>query len=140
MRKEDMSTAAILLEAITIIAGLVYIGLQVYYGIFFHIPAYKLVMNILMMLLVYAGLSMLSVYPERINRLDALACKGRVRAYSLRMIRLVKFIFVVGLLIPCVFDAMGMEIQSACSLLIIGLIIIVAVYYEYRIISELKKR
>ena len=56
------------------------------------------------------------------------------------MIRFIKFVFVAGLLVPCVCDAAGYEILSAYSLIVIGIIIVMAVYYEVRILSEIKKR
>ena len=51
---------------------------------------------------------------------------------------LVKFIFTAGLLVPCVFDVLGIGIRDAYSLIMVGLIIVVSVYYEYRIITELR--
>lgn len=139
MRKEDMSVLAVLLEAIVIILGLIYIGLQVFYGIYYHVMPFKLILNLLVMILVYAGLSLLSVYPERLNSIPPELCKGKVRTYSLWMIRLVKAVFVVSLLIPCVFDALGVEIQSVYSLIVIGLIVVIAGYCEYQIITEIRK-
>lgn len=138
MRKEDMNVPALILEAIDIIFGLAYIGLQIFYGLYYSIPAYKFVCNVLAMLLVYIGLSILSNYPERLNRIPAEICVGKVRVYSLRIIRIVKFIFVTGLLIPCIFDAIGHQIKNTYSLIVIGMVLIIAVYYEYRLIKELK--
>ena len=69
MRREDLSVSAIFLEAIEIIFGIIYIGLQIYYGLYYHITPYKFIMNLLAMILVYLGLSLLSCYPERINNI-----------------------------------------------------------------------
>lgn len=140
MRKEDMSALALFLEAIVIILGFIYIGLQVFYGLYYHIAPYKFILNLLAMILVYAGLSLLSMYPERLNSIPTELCKGKIRTYSLWMLRLVKAIFVISLLIPCVFDALGIGISSVYSLIVIGLIVIIAGYCEYQILTELKKK
>ena len=138
MKKDDLSVTALLLEAIVIILGVAYIGLQIYYGIYYHVPIYKYVINIFLMVLLYLGLTILSNYPERINHIPQELCVGAVRKYSLWLVRLVKFIFVCGLLIPSLCDAFGIAIQSAYSLIIIGLFIIVSVFCEWKIITELK--
>ena len=138
MRREDVSVVALLLEAIDLILGLVYIGLQIFYGLYYHVPAYKFILNLLAMILVYAGLTLLALYPEKINSIPRQVCQGTIRKYSLWMVRLVKTIFVVSLLVPCVFDAMGVGIRSVYSIIVIGLILVVAGYCEYRIIQELK--
>ena len=140
MRKEDLSVAALFLESITIILGIVYMGLQIFYGFYYHVPPYKFILNLLVMILVYAGLTLLSMYPEKINSIPRQVCKGRVRKYSLWMVRLIKAIFVVSLLIPSVFDVIGIGIQSVYSLIVIGLILVVAGYCEYHIIQEFKNR
>lgn len=138
MKKQDLTTPAIIMEAMEIILGLVYIGLQIFYGITFHVKAYTFILNILTMILVYSGLTLLSNYPEKINRIPAEMCVGNIRRYSLWMIRLEKFIFVVTLLIPCVFDVAGIEILNTYSLIVIGLMIIIGIYFEYKIIKELR--
>lgn len=140
MRKQDMTVVSALVEAICIILGFVYIGLQIFYGITFHIKAYTFILNVLTMILVYAGLSMLSMYPERVNRIEPERCVGNVRTYSLWMVRAVKLIFIVGLLVPSVCDAAGFEILSSYSLIVIGTIILVSVYCEYKILSELRNQ
>ena len=99
MRKEDLTVPAIIAEAIEIIVGLIYIGLQIYYGLSNHVPPYKFICNIVGLLLVYAGLTILSNHPEQVNRLKTEVCVGKVRKYTLRMLRLIKFVFVVGLMV-----------------------------------------
>ena len=138
MRKEDLSVVALLLEAVDLILGLVYIGLQIFYGLYYHVPPYKFILNLLAMVLVYAGLTLLSMNPERINSIPKEICQGTIRKYSLWMVRLIKAIFVVSLLIPSVFDVIGIGIRSVYSLIVIGLILVVAGYCEYHIIQELK--
>lgn len=139
MRKKDLTVPSLLLEAVDIVLLFIYIGLQIYYTITFSIPPYKMILNMLIMLLVYAGFTVLSIFPERLNHIPVEVCTGRIRKYSLRMIRLVKFVFILGLLIPCVFDALRIRINNAYSLIIIGMILVIAVFYEYRIIKEFKE-
>ena len=139
MRREDMTVPVLLMESVTFILALIYIGLQIFYGFYYHVEIYKFLMNVFAMLLVYAGLTVLCVYPERINRLPAEAFTPKIRKLPLRMIRLVKFIFVAGILVPCAFDALGIEILDATSLIVIGLILIVVIYYEGCIIRILRK-
>ena len=79
MRKEDLTVPAIIAEAIEIIVGLIYIGLQIYYGLSNHVPPYKFICNIVGLLLVYAGLTILSNHPEQVNRLKTEVCVGKVR-------------------------------------------------------------
>lgn len=138
MRREDWSVPALLAEAVCILLEFMYIGLQIYYGVSYHVPPYKFLLNIAATVLIYAALTLLSVYPERINRLPAKLCEGRVRVLSIRMVRLIKCVFAAGLMIPCVCDAAGMQIREAYSLIVMGLILIIAVYYEARILQELR--
>ncbi len=140
MRKEDMSVAAALLEAATMILGVCYLVLQVYYGMRFHLAPSKFIMNILAEILVYAALMMLQFYPERVNRLTSEMFTLDIRKLTIRMLRLIKFVFVAGLLVPSVFDCMGVSIYSAASLVVIVLIAVIAVYYEMRIYRILKDR
>ena len=90
MRKRDMTFASAVLEAIDAILALAYIGLQIYYGVCYHIQVFKFVANILV------------------------------------------------LLVPCVCDAFGIAIRDVYSFIMIGLILVVTAYYEYRIFQEIK--
>lgn len=139
MRKEDMTVPVLLLEAVTFLLALIYIGLQIFYGLFYHVGVLHFLMNVFAMILVYAGLTVLCMYPERINKLPAEAFTPAIRKLTLRMLRFVKFIFVAGILVPCVFDAVGVEILDATSLIVIGLILVVVIYYEGSIIQRLRK-
>lgn len=140
MRREDWPVSALLAEAVCILLEMAYIGLQIYYGVAFHVPPYKFLLNIAATVLVYAALTLLAVYPERINRLPEALCTGRVRKLSIRLVRVVKFVFVAGLMVPCVCDAAGIQIQEAYSIIVMGLMLLPAVYYEVRIIQELRNR
>lgn len=140
MRKEDLTVPAILAEAVILILGITYTGMQIYYGITYHIAPVQFICNILGIILVYAGLSVLSCYPEKINRLPEEVCTGKIRTCSIRMVRLVKMIFVVGLMIPCVADVLGTEIRDAFSLVVILAILLTVIFYEAVIIREIRKR
>ena len=48
-----MTFASAVLEAIDALLALAYIGLQIYYGVCYHIQVFKFVANILVLLLVY---------------------------------------------------------------------------------------
>ena len=111
MRKRDMTFASAVLEAIDAILALAYIGLQIYYGV---------------------------CYPEKLNHIAAELCVGNIRKYSLRLLTFVKLVFTAGLLVPCVCDAFGIAIRDVYSLIMIGLILVVTAYYEYRIFQEIK--
>lgn len=138
MRKEDLSVPALLMEAVELILGIVYIGLQIYYGIMYHVSPARYIGNIACLLLLYLLLTILSCHPEKIHRIPEQMCVGEVRKLSIRMVRLVKLIFVVGLLIPCVCDTLGITVKEAYSLLVIGTILIVSVYYEVRILKIMR--
>lgn len=140
MRREDWSVPALLAEAVCILLELAYIGLQIYYGVSYHVAPYKFITNIAATVLLYAALTLLAVYPERINRLPAETCTGRVRVLSMRMVRLIKCVFVAGLMFPCVCDVLGIQTKDAYSIIVMGLILVIAVYYEARILQELGKR
>ena len=135
MKKGNTSIPAVVAETICAISGMAYIGLQIYYGIAYHAAVLNLIMNLLVAVLVYAGLTLLLVYPEKINGLLPEQCTGKIRVYSVRMVRLVKLVFTASLLIPCISDALGHEMRPGYSLIVIGILLFIAGYYEYRIIK-----
>ena len=61
MKKEDWSVPALLAEAVSILLELVYIGLQIYYGVMYHVEPYKFLLNIVVTLLVYIALTLLAI-------------------------------------------------------------------------------
>lgn len=139
MKKEDLTIPAILAESVEIIVGLIYIGLQIYYGLVYHVPPYKFICNMVGLILVYVALTILSNHPERVNHLAPEVCVGDVRKYSLRMLRLIKLVFVVGLMIPCIGDVIGTELKDGYSLVVIGAIVAIAAFYEYKILLAIRK-
>jgi uncharacterized membrane protein len=138
MRKEDWNLAAVIAEAVGILLLVAYLAIQIYYGIYYHIAAYKFVCNIVGVVLIYVGLGLLSTMPEKIHRIPPEACVGKIRKYSIRMLRIIKLVFIAGLMIPCVADAMGIEIRDAYSLFVMGAILVVTFFYEGRIIRCLQ--
>lgn len=139
MKKNEMTWQMMLIEAVGIVSAIAYLGLQIYYGIAFHVNPVNLMMNLVFMILVYVGLTLLAVYPERVNGLTREICSGKIRQYTLRMVRMVKLVFVEGLLFTSVCDALGKELKQGYSLIIVVLIAAIAVYYEGRIIHILKQ-
>lgn len=140
MKKEDMTVPALLLEAVTIVLGIFYIVLQVYYGVHYHIVLYKFAWNIAAVVLVYTTLTLLACYPEKVHKLQPEAFTPDIRKLTLRMLRLVKLVFVASLLIPCLFDIFGVELMEAASLIVVLLIVVIAGWHEYRIIKILRNR
>lgn len=138
MRREDLSVPALLAEAVGIVVGLVYIVLQIFYGVKFHLTWQKPAMNIVLAVLVYAALTLLSVYPERVNGLSDRQCRGAVRKYTIRMVRLIKLVFMASLMVPCVCDVSGHTVKGVYTAAVIGLLLLIAGYYEYRIIAQLR--
>lgn len=140
MHRSEMTWQAMLAEAVGIVSALVYLGLQIYYGIVYDVHLWNVVMNVAAMVLVYAGLTLLCVYPERVNGLPKEVCSGTVRTYTIRMVRIVKLIFVLGLLFTSICDVMGRQLNTGYSLVVVVLIAIAALYYEYRILKILRSR
>lgn len=138
MRKKDMTTLDLLLEAFGLMAAVIYFCLQIWFGISYRADALRIIMNVLTLLLVYAGLSLLQVYPERVNNLSKEVCSGKIRTYTIHMVRDIKMIFVISLLFTSVCDVLGGEIDPAYSLIAGGLMILTAVIFELKIIRILR--
>ncbi len=140
MKKSELTWAAMLAEAVGLVSALIYLGLQIFYGITYGAPIIDIVMNVAAMILVYAGLTLLGVYPERVNGFTREVCSGGVRKYTLRMVRGAKLIFVEGLLFTSICDVMGRQLKPGYSLIVVVLIVAVTLYYEYRIIRILRSQ
>ncbi len=139
MRKEDFTVGNALCEAVGIVSTLIYIGLQIYCGILYEGDVMTIFLNVVMTLLVYAGLTILAFYPERVNGLDKSVCTGKVRKYTIHMVLYVKLIFVLSLLFTSICDVVGKDVNGIYSLMVTGLMIIVAVAYEIKIFQILRK-
>ena len=79
MKKNEMTWKVMLIEAVGIVSAIAYLGLQIYYGIAFHVNPVNLMMNLVFMILVYVGLTLLAVYPERVNGLTREVCSDSIR-------------------------------------------------------------
>ena len=139
MRKEDLTTGNLLCEVIGIVCVLIYAGLQIYCGILYGAAAMTILVNVLMMFLVYIGLTMLAFYPEKVNRLEPEICVGKVRQYTIHMVLYIKLVFTLSLLFTSVCDVIGREVDGAYSLISVGFMILLAVGYEIKIFQILKK-
>ena len=138
MKKEDMTPANLMIEALGIVSSLIYIGLQIYYGISYGATAFTIVMNVLILLLVYALFTLLSIYPEKVNNLPREVCQGKIRRHTIRMVLLVKLVFVLSLLFTTICDILGHQMNGGYSLVVVVLILCIAAYYEIKIIKILK--
>lgn len=138
MHRNEMTWFAMMAEAVGFVSAAIYVGLQIYYGIAYGAAFMNIAMNVAAMILVYTGLTLLEVYPERVNGLTREICSGNVRKYTIRMVRLAKLVFVVSLLFTSICDVMGKELNAGYSLVVVVLIVIVAFYYEYQIIKILR--
>ena len=139
MKKNHLSTETLVFEIISAIVALFYMGLQVYYGIVYGAGAVRIVMNVLILILVYMGLTVLAVYPERVNGLSREVCTGAIRRYTIRMVELIKLVFVLSLLFTSICDALGYRVDAAYSLIVMGIILVIAVVFEVKIIKILRK-
>ena len=140
MKQPDWSVPAIIFEAVDIILGIAYIVLQVYYGVIYHVAAYRIGMNIAVAVLLYAGLTALAIWPERINGLSREVCVGSVRKLSIRMVRIEKCVFLLSLIIPCVCDVVGIHLRNLYDVAVILVILAIAIFYEVRIVQILRKK
>ncbi len=139
MKSGKYTSPQMIIEIISALAAFVYLGLQIYYGIVYSVGAMRIIMNVLILLLVYAGLTMLFLYPERVNGLNPSVCTGKIRRYTMRMVQLIKFIFVLSLLFTSICDALGYSIDAGYSVIAMGAIALTAIVYEAKIIREVKK-
>lgn len=140
MEKRHLPTELLVLEIVSAVAGLFYIGLQVYYGIVYGAGAMHVVMNVIVLLLVYAGLTMMLVYPEYVNGLKREVCTGKVRRYTMCMVSVIKLVCVLALLFTSICDALGYRLDAAYSLIAVGLIALIAAYYEVKIMKFFRKK
>ncbi len=140
MRKEEWTVANLLLEAVAIVAAVLYLGLQIYYGISYGVNRITVAMNAVVLILVYAGLTLLTIHPERVNHLKKEECSGLVRKYTMDMMRLIKLIFVAGLLFASVCDVLGHQIDRGYSIVVVALVVVTAFHYERKILRILHKK
>ena len=140
MKKNRLSTEELVFEIISAVAALFYMVLQVYYGIVYGAGAMRILMNVLILILVYTGLTMLIRYPERVNGLPREVCTGDIRKYTIRMVELIKLVLVLAFLFTSICDALGYRIDAAYSLIVMAFILVIAVVFEVKIIKILRER
>ncbi len=140
MKKNRLSTEELVFEIISAVAALFYMVLQVYYGIVYGAGAMRILMNVLILILVYTGLAMLIRYPELVNGLPREVCTEDIRKYTIRMVELIKLVFVLSLLFTSICDALGYRIDAAYSLIVMAFILMIAVVFEVKIIKILRER
>ena len=138
MRKEDFTVLNAVCEAVGIISTLLYIGLQIYCGILYGAGVFTIFTNVAMVILVYMGLTMLAFYPERVNGLDLEVCIGKIRSFTIHMVLFIKLVFVFSLVFTSICDMMGADVDGAYSLIIVGVMIAIAVFYEVKIFQILR--
>ena len=68
MKKEEMTTVDFLLEAVGIVAAMIYLGLQIYYGIVYGVAFTGIILNAAILILVYVGLTLLAHLTILIHR------------------------------------------------------------------------
>lgn len=140
MKIKDWTAAGLLTEATALVASLIYLGLQIYYGILYGVVMVKLITNIMVFILVFAGLTLLALFPEKVNRLSVQSCQGKIRQDTIWMVRLIKLIFVLSLLFTSICDILGIQIEAAYSLIAAGMMLATAIFYETRIIRRLREQ
>jgi len=138
MKKEDLTAFDMICEAIGAVSAFIYIGLQIYCGILYGAGSFTILTNVAMVLLVYAGLTLLSGCPEKVNRLEPQVCTGRIRRLTIHMLLYIKLVFTLSLLFTSICDVIGMVIDEGYSLISTGMMILIAVGYVMMIFQILK--
>ena len=133
MRRNEMGIGDMIVESLTIFGMIMYLCLQMFYRRQYTIPAMTMVYHILPVILLYTGMMFLQYHPEILNGRGSEPVTGKVRIYAVRMVRVCKFLIVYGSLVPGVADVMGIGINEAYSLIVMGCILAVIAYYIFRI-------
>ncbi len=139
MKHSDWPIWAIIAEAVDILALLAYIVLQVLYGLLYQVAIYKVLLNLAVLVVIYVAFTLLALHPELLySQLPTDQVPGRVRVLTLRMLRIIKLVFILGLLVPCIFDVLAIKLSNIYNACLILLLIAIAVYYEVRILLTLR--
>ena len=131
--KNEWRIWEIIIETITVIAVIVFVGLQIYYGYIYERSVMTLLYHLLPVLFLYAGMTVLQMYPELLNGNSGEPLQGKVHMYGVRMVRNCKMLVIFGMLFPSAADALGIEMDAAYSLLIMAGVLGTIVYYQVRI-------
>ena len=131
--KKEWQMWEIVIETITVIASLLFLGLQIYYGYIYERSLITLLYHLLPVVLLYAGMTVLQMFPELLNGCSGDPLQGKVRIYGVRMVRNCKMLVILGMLCPSAADALGIEMNAAYSLFVMAGILGTIVYYLVRI-------
>lgn len=133
MEKKEYKIWEIIIETVTAVGVIVFLGLQIYYRYVYESSFIVFLYHFLPVILLYAGMTVLQMFPEFLNGKNSEPLQGMVRVYAVRMLRNAKLLLILGLLLPSVADALGMGMNAAYSILIMAGILLNIVYYLYRI-------
>lgn len=133
MSEKQWNVWDMMIETITAAAILVFVGLQIYYRFVYQTSWGRFLYHLFPVIAIYAGMLVLEIFPEMLNIGNKERLKGMVRVYAIRMVRNCKLLFVLGMLFPSVADTLGIGMDGAYSLLIMGGMIGIIGYYMYRI-------
>lgn len=133
MKEKEWKIWEIVIETVTVTALIVFLGLQIYYGYIYERSLMTLLYHLLPNLCLYAGMTVLQIFPELLNGWGSEPLQGKVRTYGVRMVRNCKMLVILGMLFPSAADALGIEIDAAYSLLVMGGILGMMAYYLIRI-------
>ncbi len=133
MGKRDLEAWEIVMETVTAVAVLVYIGLQIYYHYAYKGTMVTILYHLLPVILLYAGMTVLQAFPELLNGSRSEPLKGMVRTYAVRMVRNSKLLLILGMLLPSAADALGVGMDPVYSLLLMGGVLGTIAYYLYQI-------
>ncbi len=133
MPKREWEIWEMVIEAVTVAALLVFFGLQVYYGYIYESSFATVAYHLLSAALLYAGLTVLQVFPELLNGRNSELLQGTIRIYAIRMVRNIKLLLILGIVIPSAADVLGIAVNAAYSFFLFGGILLDIGYYIYRI-------
>lgn len=133
MKKHTMKPWDYTIETLCITGAVLYLILQLYYGSLYKIGVPTILVHLITMVLIFAGLTILQIFPELMNVGCKEAVEGKVRLYAVRMLRMVKLVLVLGMLVPSICDVRGTLLNAAYSLIIVVFLLLIGGYYLYRI-------
>ena len=112
MPKKDIQVWEIIIESIAAVAAVVIIALQLYYGYIYESGIATMVYRLLPLVLLYAAMTVLQIYPEFLNGMGSEPLQGMVRVYAVRMVRNIKLLLVFGILLPSAADVLGISFKD----------------------------
>lgn len=132
MAKKEWEIWEVVIETVAVLAIIIFFGLQAYYAYVYESGIATILYHILPPALLYAGMTVLQIFPELLNG-GGERLRGKVRIYAVRMARMCKMLLILGILLPSIADAAGIEMNAAFSLLFMAGILGAIAYYLYRI-------